>query len=90
MKFIILEGFCLLMARKAFLVTSVGVIETNALRHSLAEAGCRLQWLITSAYVGVFSDSDLPDAVPELRSMQATRVFNVDLARVDYKLEAWR
>ena len=39
------------------------------------------------------SPSDPPcnsGAVPELRSMQAARVFNLDLARVDYDLEAWR
>ena len=40
---------------------------------------------------GSFSDPPcVSGAVPELRSMQAARVFNLDLARVDYDLEAWR
>ncbi len=29
-------------------------------------------------------------AVPELRSPQAARTFNVELAKLDYDLEAWR
>jgi len=28
--------------------------------------------------------------VPELRSAQAARTFNVELAKLDYDLEAWR
>ena len=30
------------------------------------------------------------DAVPELRSPSAARTFNVELAKLDYDLEAWR
>ncbi len=34
--------------------------------------------------------SPAPDAVPELRSPSAARTFNVELAKLDYDLEAWR
>lgn len=46
---------------------------------------------IDSVHLSDFADYVIMGpAVPELRSTQAARAFNLELARVDYDLEAWR